>query len=304
VPLADGGRISGSTNTTLNIAGILTSDGGNYMLVASNIVGVATSSVAILTPVILPPVFVQTPASQAVGVGSNANFLAVVDGTPPFSYQWDRNGYILVDDGIHITGATTGSLSISNLTTADAGNYTLTVTNQSGSASAMAVLVVMTPPVFTSQPAGRSVPPGLPTTFNVSASGIPAPYYQWQLNGTNISGWSPAGSFNIAAVNMNNLGTYQVIAQNSMGTATSTVAQLTFGPVAAWGDNSFGQCLPPPDRDRAGTRDPRRRHSPGSRRCRARPGSESRLDGEAFALGRAGTGCRHAALAGSGGARG
>ena len=245
-PLADGGRISGSTNSTLNIANVQTNDGGNYFLIASNVVGVTTSSVVVLTPVILPPVFVQTPASQAVGVGSNANFAAVVSGTSPFSYQWDRNGYILVDDGIHITGSTTSSLSISNLSTADAGNYTLTVTNQSGSASAMAVLVVMTPPAFTSQPVGRSVPPGLPTTFNASASGIPAPYYQWQLNGTNISSWSPAGSFSIGAVNTNDLGAYQVIAQNSMGSATSTVAQLTFGPVAAWGLNLSGECLPPP----------------------------------------------------------
>jgi hypothetical protein len=245
-PLADGERISGSTNSVLNIASVQTSDGGGYFLVASNIVGVTTSSVAMLTPVILPPVFIQFPVTQAVVVGSNANFFGVVSGTPPFSYQWLLNGYPLADDGVHITGAMTSRLNISNLTTSDAGDYTLTVTNQSGSASATATLFVTTPPVFTSQPVGRSVPPGLPTTFTASASGIPAPFYQLQLNGTNVTGWSSVGIFTIAAVNTNNLGFYQVVAQNSVGSVTSVVAQLTFGPVATWGRNLSGECLPPP----------------------------------------------------------
>ena len=247
-PMADDGRIVGSTNSTLTIANVQMNDGGNYQLVASNAIGVATSSVAVLTPIILPPVFIQPPALiMSLPAGSNANFFAVVDGTPPFSYQWSFNGAPLADDGVHIAGSMTSSLNISNLTTADAGNYTLTVTNLSGSISASETLIVLTPPVFTSQPVGRSVPPGLPTMFNATASGIPAPYYQLQLNGTNVfSGWSPAGIFTVAAVNTNNLGAYQVIAQNSIGSVTSVVAQLTFGPVAAWGRDDSNESLPPP----------------------------------------------------------
>ena len=67
-PLTDGGRISGSTNSTLNIANVQTNDGGNYQLVASNIVGVTTSSVAVLTPIILPPSF-PPAAREPVGAG-------------------------------------------------------------------------------------------------------------------------------------------------------------------------------------------------------------------------------------------
>ena len=104
----------------------------------------------------------------------------------------------------------------------------------------------MTPPSITTQPVGRSVPPGLPTTFTAAADGIPAPSYQWQLNGTNISDWSPVSSYTIAAVGTNDLGFYQVVASNSVGVVTSAVAQLTFGPVAAWGRNISGECLPPP----------------------------------------------------------
>ncbi len=249
MPLADGGRISGSTNTTLNLAGITTKDAGNYLLVASNVVGVTTSSVAVLTPVILPPTFILQPASQSVLAGSNVTFTANVAGTPPYIYQWSFNGTPLTDDGVHINGSATTSLSLSNLTTADAGNYTLTVTNVSGATnSAAALLTVLTPPLFITQPVGRSVPPGLPTTFNALASGIPTPTYQWQLNGTNIPGATGVSyvSYIVAAAGTGDLGFYHLIASNSVGVAVSSDAQLTFGPVAAWGRNISGECWPPP----------------------------------------------------------
>lgn len=245
LPLVDGGRLSGSTNATLTIANVQASDGGNYQLVASNIVGVTTSSVAVLTPVILPPTFLQLPVSQAVGLGSNVSFSVVVGGTPPYSYQWSFNGNPLSDDGLHIAGSTTSSLSISNLTTADTGSYGLTVTNLSGTATATATLSVLTPPVITTQPLGRSVPPGWPTVFTAVVTGTPAPSYQWQLNGTDISDANSL-TYSNAAVGTNDLGMYQLVARNLMGVTVSSNALLTLGPVAAWGRNLDNESLPPP----------------------------------------------------------
>jgi hypothetical protein len=138
-------------------------------------------------------------------------------------------------------------LSFSYLTTADAGSYTLTAANVSGTTNSYgAMLTVLTPPAFVTQPVGRSVPPGLPTTFTAQASGIPAASYLWLFNGTNVQDWSAASTYTIPAVGTTNLGFYQVIASNTIGVITSTVAQLTFGPVAAWGRNSSSECLPPP----------------------------------------------------------
>ncbi len=244
-PLTDGARVGGSMTSTLTISNVQTTDAGNYYLIATNFLGSTTSAVAVLTPVILPPAILQPPASPVLPLGSNANLSVVVGGTPPFVYQWSFNGNPLVDDGVHLTGSTTSSLNISNLTAADAGNYTVTITNVSGSVSAVSILTVLLPPAITIQPVGRSVPPGLPTLFSAAASGVPAPVYQWQLNGTNIPGANGA-NYVAGAVGTNDLGFYQLVASNSQGVAVSAPAQLTFGPVAAWGLNAAGQCLPPP----------------------------------------------------------
>lgn len=192
------------------------------------------------------PAFTAQPENQTVVAGNTASFSATLTGALPMGLQWYFNGAPLTDDG-RISGSLTANLIISNVTTADAGGYTLTATNYLGSTnSTTAVLTVPTPPVFTSQPVGRSVPPGLPTIFSAAAFGNPAPSYQWQLNGTNLPGWLPAGNYTIPAVATNNLGFYSVVASNSVGSVTSAVAQLTFGPVAAWGRNISNESLPPP----------------------------------------------------------
>jgi len=49
-------------------------------------------------------------------------------GAPPLSYQWLKAGVSLVDGGRKISGATTPSLTISNVANKDAGSYSVLVT--------------------------------------------------------------------------------------------------------------------------------------------------------------------------------
>jgi hypothetical protein len=67
---------------------------------------------------------------------------------PPLFYRWQRNGTNL-DDGGNLAGSATRILSLSNITTANAGTYSVVVTNALGSViSAGASLFVISPPAF------------------------------------------------------------------------------------------------------------------------------------------------------------
>jgi RHS repeat-associated protein len=83
-----------------------------------------------------PPTITLQPVSQNVSPGSNATFTASATGTPQLHYQWWFNGASL-------TGATRTSLTLTNVQLAQAGTYTVLVTNAFGSAlSSNAVLAV------------------------------------------------------------------------------------------------------------------------------------------------------------------
>ena len=87
-----------------------------------------------------PPLITGQPKNQTVGTWSNVTFSASVSGTAPFAYQWSWNG-------LPIAGATNASLSLTNVTGANAGPYALTVANAYGTAtSSNATLTVLPPP--------------------------------------------------------------------------------------------------------------------------------------------------------------
>jgi hypothetical protein len=71
------------------------------------------------------PVITTQPISQNVSVGGTVTFTAAASGTPAPSYQWKV-------DGLVIPGATASSLVLTSAQTSDAGNYTVSATNSSG----------------------------------------------------------------------------------------------------------------------------------------------------------------------------
>ena len=78
------------------------------------------------------PVVRLQPLSQTVLVFDHAVLRVSAAGTAPLSYQWRRNGVPLVDDG-RFGGTGTNLLSIAELLPADAGTYSVVVTNAEGS---------------------------------------------------------------------------------------------------------------------------------------------------------------------------
>jgi len=99
----------------------------------------------------LPPRFNIQPTSLSIFGGRTAHFSAKASGSPTLVYQWRKNG-VNVSNGGNISGATTDTLNIANISAADVASYTLVVTNSASSGniitSAPATLtLVAAPPV-------------------------------------------------------------------------------------------------------------------------------------------------------------
>ena len=130
--------LTNATSATLTLTNVQVTDGGAYSVVVSNFVSTTPSSNAILTVNTNPvaPSFTSQPSSQTVLVGGTAVFNAVATGTTNISYQWDKNG-------APITGATSSTLTLTNVQATDDGSYTLTASNSVGGAvSSPAILTV------------------------------------------------------------------------------------------------------------------------------------------------------------------
>jgi hypothetical protein len=83
------------------------------------------------------------------------------------------------------------------------------------------------PPTITTQPASQTVTAGQTATFSVAASGTAPLSYQWQKNGSSISGATSASYTTPATATADSGSTFRVIVTNSVGSATSNNATLT-----------------------------------------------------------------------------
>jgi pectate lyase len=120
--------ITNATDATLTLTNVQVANAGSYSVVVNNIADFVTSSNAILTVNTNPvaPVFNSQPASLVVLAGSTVSFTVVAAGTAPISYQWNKNS-------APIPGATSSTLNLPNVQTADDGSYTVTASNSVGS---------------------------------------------------------------------------------------------------------------------------------------------------------------------------
>ncbi len=121
----NGVALAGATNSSLVLSNVTSAASGAYTVEVSNASGSVLSAAAGLS-VLAPPAITMEPQSQTAYVGTTVTFLVTATGAPPLSYQWSFNGQAL-------PGATTASLTLTNVTRAQAGNYGVVVTNIVGS---------------------------------------------------------------------------------------------------------------------------------------------------------------------------
>jgi len=170
-------------------------------------------------------VIISHPASVTVTAGQTASFNVAATGTPPLSYQWQKNG-------VNIAGATSASYTTPSTTLSDNGTtFRCIVSNSIGSATSntatLTVLQQPSGPVITIHPISQTVTVGQTATFSVSATGTAPLSYQWQKNGVSISGATSASYTTPPTTLSDNGATFRCIVSNSLGSATSNTAILT-----------------------------------------------------------------------------
>ena len=191
--------------------------------------------------VVTPPVITTQPTNQALLAGMTGTFSVVTGSNALMFYQWQFNGTNLSDTA-NLSGSATSTLTLTNVTVANVGAYSVILSNAAGVlASSNALLtLVPSPPVVAPPPADQSVLPGAPATFNVGVIGTMPYFYQWQYNGTNLTNGANFSGATKSTLTVNNVGPanagiYSVVVSNSLGSVTSTGALLSIVSVTAPG---------------------------------------------------------------------
>ncbi len=219
-PDANGSTIIGSATASLAINNAQILDSGSYSLVASNSAGSVTSSMNLTVAAGNQAPIITGPNNITVIQGNTGTFTASATGVPVPTLQW------LDQNNAPISGATSGTLTLPNVQYSQDGyTYSIVASNIAGVVTNGATLTVYVPPAISAQPVSLVVTSTQSATFSVTASGVPAPAYQWYF-GTNAIGGAMASSYNIASAAAANIGNYFVVITNAAGVVTSSVASL------------------------------------------------------------------------------
>jgi dienelactone hydrolase len=215
----DGQDIPGATNASLTLTNLSMDSLGTYSVRASNIYGSQQSRAAQLY---LGPYCVEAPQNQIVRAGDTLELSARMLGSLPMHYWWRKSGVTLS----RLTrNDLTSSLRFENAQPAQAGLYTLTVTNRTGAAApsiANTTILVVEPPT------DQEGAPGSTVTFaaTVSAGGAAvSPGFQWQFGGVNVEG-ANTGTLVLTNIQPANAGVYTLVVTNNVDLSASFSAVL------------------------------------------------------------------------------
>jgi large repetitive protein len=244
----DGVDVAGATSATFSIDSVGVDDAGVYTAVVTNQVGTVTSAGAALevSLVLKAPRILVPPRDTKVATGETFTLFVEVDANPVPSFQWSVGG-------VDIPGATSATFAVADASDANSGTYRVRVTNTQGEVTSGPARVTVTDsneaPIITSQPRNRTAALETSVSFSVAATGVPAPTYQWSLNGVAIEGATSA-TYTIPSVAAANGGAYSATVSNTEGSVVSRNAILAvitrsfegeyFG---TFGDGSFAVAI-------------------------------------------------------------
>jgi autotransporter-associated beta strand protein len=215
--LVNGGNISGATSSTFSLQNVIAADAGIYSVLVSNAAGALMSSNATLT--VIDPAILTQPVGITNIIGSTVSFNVTAGGTPLLTYQWNLNGSPL-------SGRTLATLSLTNISNSDAGDYTVIVTSALGSVTSAVATLGVVPPLIVTQPTNLTVNLGQPAAFAVGVTGAGPFTFQWQKNSVNIPA-ATSSALSFANTVFADAAAYRVIVSDPIVSETSQSATLT-----------------------------------------------------------------------------
>ncbi len=184
--------------------------GKTYTLTVKDSKGDVVSTTCLVTPqsVALTPI---TPGSQTEAPGQ-VSFATTATGGLTNNVKW---------------GASAGTF-VGNVWTSPnaAGTYTITATSVDNPAVFVTTTTTVSGPVIQTQPVSQHDCSGGVLTLSVAAQY--ATSYQWNLNGTPISGATGA-TYSVSNASSANVGNYTVTVTNGINNVTSSVAAVAVG---------------------------------------------------------------------------
>jgi len=143
--------VEGANSSIYSIASVGTGDLGSYNVKINNPAGSTVSSSVYLS-LFQAPVITSQPQNLNLNVSGFGYLNVGVMGDQPLSFQWDKDGEIIL-------AATGSAFQIANAQISDSGNYSVTVSNVAGSVKSDVAIVTINEP--TPPP-----PPPVPTGDN------------------------------------------------------------------------------------------------------------------------------------------
>jgi probable HAF family extracellular repeat protein len=138
--LKDGVDLPDQNSGTIFLPVTVASDAGIYHLVVTNAFGMVTSQVATVTLTTDPPVIITEPLNQSLTPGAPLDLWVEAGGSSPLHFQWQKNG-------VDLEGENYSSLWRDTVTSADAGDYQVIVTNLFGAATSVVATVSFSGPL-------------------------------------------------------------------------------------------------------------------------------------------------------------
>jgi uncharacterized repeat protein (TIGR01451 family) len=221
----NGANLAGATNSSFSVASVSAGDVGTYCVTVSGSCGGMITSVTNCASLTLSTNASTSPLAGAVKCPSdNVSFSTTPAGTGPFSFVWRKDGAVL-------SGAKANTLSLTNVTAADAGAYCVEVSGACGTANACASLTVLTNTTVEAL-TSQTKCPGETATFTAIASGTGPFSYLWKKDGVALSGQTNS-LLTLASVGNSDDGSYCVEVSGNCGRATNCATLSLYTPATA-----------------------------------------------------------------------